>query len=238
MSLMRRWTIEADETYSAGRCEVTSDVLAAELGVPVHQVEGGTVEEVQALIDEEPEGFWEWATRYGEISCASATVREDVKDPMSLLVLVDCGEVVLATSGHRSWLLCLVAEQIRSRGQARGLWTHRSGVSAEDLINLWERQPDCSVTLEEVVDPAPSRLILSRRRGWSVRVRAQEGCVRLTVEEMAQVLDISAEVLATMSTEAVRHALAVRAGGQKVSALARSALTPQVSAVEAFGPPA
>lgn len=240
---MRTWNIETDERRCGGRQEVTSDVLASELGVDVETVESGSAEEVQALVDDAPGEFWEWATRYSEE--VEGTVRIAEEDPLCVVTMIDRGAVVLATSGRYSRLLRAVGEHARSvagdlraGGAVSQVWAGLDveQASDKDLLLAWgqlERQ-GCSVVLEPVVEPRYV-LRLVRPHGWRVRCWAPTQEVVLTLEEAVEVLGVSRDIVEGSDEAYLDHLLRVRRHRPEVQEWIRSTLTPLVTVTAALG---
>lgn len=226
---MRTWDIETEETTAGGRYEVTSDVLAAELGVEVAAVEGATVEQVQRLVDDAGEGFWQWAERYSDVQQASLTVVED--DPVCVCTVVDRGTVVLATSGRRSWLVRAVADHVRTAAADLGCGDV-TGSSDEDLLTMWRGWAGrgCSVTLEPVVQPRES-LKVRRTAGWTLRCWAPTTEVFLTMAEASTVLGLSTDMLDGVDEEYVQQVITARRHSPQVQECLLGTLAPRVTAV-------
>lgn len=241
---MRTWNIETDEHTSGGRQEVTSDVLASELGVDIETVEAGSVEEVQALVDAAQDGFWEWATRYAEVVEGTARIEEE--DPLCVVTMIDRGEVVLATSGRYSRLLRAIGEHARAVAadlrqtapSSEAVWEGLDVDQASDLdlLQVWGRlgYRGCSVVLEPVVEPR-ALLRVSRSQGWRVRCWAPTQEVVLTLEEAVTVLGVSRDIVEGSGEAYMDHLLRARRHRPEVQEWIRSTLTPQVTVTSVLG---
>lgn len=221
--------MQVETVSGSGRSEVPSEVLAGELGVPVEAVEGASVAEVQALVDDAPESFWEWVNRYQEVETVGACVREEVEDPPCVLVMRDEGVVVLSTTGRRSHVLRMASQCLD------GLGAQPDAEEIERDLAAWGEDVDREVVFEEVVEP-DAVLRVSPPTGWRVRVWAPSIVLEVSLAKVAAMVGIEESALAAIPSEWVERVLAARLGTEEVRQMVSETLLPhaRIAVVEAL----